>query len=1021
MAFLLSGQGGQYPGMAAELYAEEPMFRQAVDACTQALAEGRTGVTIRAHLLGDRDSAQSATALNQTEAAQPALFVLEYALARMWESWGIEPVALLGHSLGELVAACLAGVFTLPDALRLVVLRGALMQRQVQGSMLSVVADRESILALLPEGLSLAAHNGPKDCVVAGPEPKVTAFAGQLAVRGIPTHPVATSHAFHSALMAPMVEEFVAAVAAVPRQAPRVRFVSNVTGTWITAEQAQDPEYWGRQILSPVDFVAGVNTLAGEPNLVYLEVGPGPTLSSLVRRILPGGTARLVTATLPHRRDGRHPLEAAQRALGQLWLHGCEPDWTGFYGHERRRRVGLPTYPFQRQRYWLERRTPSTTERPPVRRPDVSNWFQVPSWERTALPSARPDREGERWLVFTDALGLGAAVAARLRAAGAAVMTVSASPTWNRWAGGHFTIDPQSSSHYGRLLQALAEDGPVPSRIAHCWTVTDAPAPQETPQDDATSLQLGFNSLLLLSQAFNGLFDQADRAVWVVSNGIHDVVGSEPLMPLKATVLGPCRVIPREHPGLAFRSIDIVLDGSPVDAHAARLVAEFAVPPAHAAVAHRGPHRWAQTYAPAPLPPSEDGASALRDDGVYLITGGTGGLGLVLAAHLSRPGRKLALMARTAVPVEGDGELLATRPGGPGATGTARKLREIKQRGSEVLIIAADVCDPAQTEAAVTRVTDAWGRIDGVFHAAGVAGGGLAQLKTLEEAAAVMGPKVAGTLNLERALTPLEPDFIALFGSNAANVGDFGLVDYVAANCFLDAYAHSRASTAESSPRVVTVDWGPWQEVGMAVTTDLGNGLAHARGKDVAERGMAPADAIEALERGLSASREPQLIVTPVDARHLIEQAFTLRGQGQNADGRLSGLGAPQTVHPRPEVSSAYVAPHGTVQRQLCTMWQELLGIEQIGIDDSFFDLGGSSLVAIQLISTINKSLDTALTVAQLYEALTIARLAALVDEGGVDPVESARTSLEEVRNRAGSRRRQQQNRMVRSRSRRQQ
>ncbi|GAA2552792.1 type I polyketide synthase [Streptomyces koyangensis] len=1018
VAFLLSGQGGQYPGMAAELYAQEPVFRQAVDACTGALAGSGTGTTVRDHLLGDRESAEAAAALNQTEAAQPALFVLEYALARMWESWGVKPAALLGHSLGELVAACLAGVFTLPDALRLVVLRGALMQRRQRGSMLNVVANRDSVLGLLPEGLSLAAHNGPKDCVVAGSEAEVAAFAGRLAALGIPTHPVATSHAFHSALMAPMVEEFTAAVAAVPRREPSVPFVSNVTGTWITAEQAQDPGYWGRQILSPVEFAAGVGTLAADPDLVFLEIGPGTTLSSLARRVLTGSSARLVTATLPHRRDGRHPVEAAHRALGQLWLNGCEPDWDGVHGHEPRRRVGLPTYPFQRQRYWLERRTGPTAERGSARRrPDVGDWFQIPSWERTALPTARPDRAGERWLVFTDAVGVGEAVTARLRAAGALVTTVTAGPAWERRGGGGFTIDPRDASHYGRLVRGLAEDGSVPAFVAHCWGVTAGPAPREALQEDTAPLWLGFNSLLLLSQALNGLADGAERSVWVVSNGIHDVIGAEPLMPLKATVLGPCRVLPREDPGLACRSIDIVLDGSSPDVHAARLVAEFAVPPAHAAVAHRGPHRWSQTFAPAPLPPTEEGTSALREDGVYLITGGTGGLGLALAAHLSGPGRKLALLARTPVPAEHGAE----RPGGPAPAGTLRKLREIRERGAEVRVIAADVCDPAQTEAAVSQVMTAWGRIDGVFHAAGVVGGGLAQLKTLEEAAAVMAPKVGGTLALERALAPVKPGFMVLFGSNSANVGDFGLVDYVAANCFLDAYARSRASGTGASPRVLTVDWGPWQEVGMAVAADPGNGLAQARGKDLAERGMAPADAIEALERALSSSYEPQLIVTPVDARHLVENAFTLRGQDQEADERLTGLDAPRTVHPRPEVPSAYTAPHGTVQRRLCVMWQELLGIEQVGVDDSFFDLGGSSLVAIQLISTVNRSLGTSLTVAQLYESLTIARLAALVDGGGTAPAEDVRNSLEEVRNRAGSRRQQQQNRMARSRNRRQQ
>ncbi|MFH8349527.1 beta-ketoacyl synthase N-terminal-like domain-containing protein [Streptomyces sp. NPDC018045] len=1020
VAFLLSGQGGQYPGMARELYAEEPVFRRAVDRCAGVLAAGGTGVDVVGLMFGDGDDPEAVAALQRTEAAQPALFVVEYALAQLWESWGITPAALLGHSLGELVAACLAGVFAVEDALRLVALRGKLMQAQRTGSMVSVVADRATVVPLLPDGVALAAHNGPKDCVVSGPADAVAAFAERLAARGVVTQPVATSHAFHSALMRPMAAEFTAAVAAVPRQAPGVRFVSNVTGTWITDEQAQDPEYWGRHVLAPVEFVAGVDTLAADPDLVLLEVGPGQTLSSLARRIVTGGASHLITSSLPHRRDARHPAEAVRRALGQLWLAGREPDWAGVYGNERRRRVALPSYPFQRQRYWLERGTGGLpAARPSTRRTDLADWFQVPSWERAPLPPAPRDRSGERWLVFTDATGLGTALAARLRRDGAETATVAAGSGWVQEEDGRFTIGPGDADHYARLLRTAGGDGRPPTHIAHCWTVTEASAAHRSAADTGV-LRLGFESLLLLTQAFNGLPDRPGCRIWAVGNGLHDVTGTEPLMPLKATVLGPCRVTPREHPALACRSVDVLLDGPPSERLVDQLVREFAVPPEHADVAYRGAHRWVRTYPPAPLPAPAAGASVLRADGVYLITGGTGGLGLALAAHLARPGRKLALVARTPVPPRREWDRWLGRPAGDRTGDVVRALHGMVEQGAEVLTVQANVCDRTRTAEAVGEVLARWGRVDGVFHAAGLAGGGLIQLKTPDEAAAVLGPKVAGTLNLERALRGQRLDFLALFGSNAANVGDFGLVDYVAANSFLDAYAHARTGPDAPAHRVVTVDWGPWRDVGMAAATDLGDALADARGKDLAERGMAPADALLALERALSSSEEPQLIVTPVDARTLIDSAFTLTAGAPESDERVAGLGAPRPVHPRPEVASAYAAPRSATERQLCAAWQELLGIDRVGVDDSFFDLGGSSLVAIQLVATVNKALGATLTVARLYEALTVARLAALVDGAAAAPAEDTRQSLDEVKSRASSRRQHQQSRMARSRARRQ-
>ncbi|AQS67069.1 type I polyketide synthase [Streptomyces pactum] len=1020
VAFLISGQGAQYPGMARELYAHEPVFREAVDHCLTELASRDGADAGLVELLLDADGSEAAsTELDRTGLAQPALFVLEYALARLWASWGVEPAALLGHSLGELVAACLAGVFTPRDALALVALRGQLMQEQPTGAMLSVVADRATVESLLPADVFLAAHNGPKDCVVSGDHTAVAAFAALLAERGTASRPVSTSHAFHSAMMRPMVDRFVAAVAAVPRQAPRTRFVSNVTGTWITDDEARDPAYWGRHVLAPVEFDAGVRTLSEEPGLVFLEIGPGQTLTSLARRVVTGGAPRLVTSTLPHRQDRRHPVEAAQRALGQLWLAGGEPDWTSFHQPRdggRRRRVALPVYPFQRQRYWLDRHAAPAASTPATRRSDVTDWIQAPSWERSVLPPASTSPGGRRWLVFDDRQGLAEALTARLRRDGAQVTTVIAGDRWTQ-APDRFTIDPADAEHYTRLLRALREQDQLPTRVAHCWNVTGA-APDPENGDAAAGFaaaRRAFDGLLFLAQALNSHPDQPDCDIWVVSDGLHRVLGTERLMPLKSTLLGPVRVIPREHPGLACRSVDIVLDGEPAERTVDQLLREFSLPPGHAAVAYRGAHRWSQTYVPAPLPPSDGAPSALRDDGVYLITGGTGGLGLALAEHLARPGRRLALLARTAVPPEEEWDRRLAQPGGGRTAEVIEKVRAVRRRGAEVMLLTADVCDHAQVEAAVSAVVDRWGGVHGAFHAAGLAGGGLVQLATSKKAAQVMGPKVLGTLHLDHALAGLRPDFLFLFGSNAAHVGDFGLADYVAANSFLDAYAHTHAVER----RVLTVDWGPWKEAGMAVAADLPDALAEVRGKDVAERGMASAQALEALERVLSSSPEPQLIVSPVDVKALIEQAFALGADG-GGDERLAGLGAPQALHPRPDVPSTYVPPNSETQRRLCKAWQDLLGIDQVGVEDSFFDLGGSSLVAIQLVATVNKALGASLTVAQLYEVLTVAGLARLIDGADAEPAETSGHAIEQVKSRAGARRQHQQNRMARARARRQ-
>jgi amino acid adenylation domain-containing protein len=352
VAFLFPGQGAQAVNMFAQVYRHEPLFRAELDRCVD-LLRAEFDIDLRSNLYPPAGQEERAGArLKETAFTQPAMFSVMYALAQLWMAWGIAPQCMIGHSVGEYVAACLAGVFDLRDALRLVARRGQFVQRLPPGAMLAVPLAEEQIGPMVGGDLALAAVNAPNQCVVSGPIPAIAELEGRLEASGVQTRRLATSHAFHSPMMRPMVGELSGLVRAARPRAPKKPFISCVTGTWITPEQAQDPMYWTEHLLRPVRFAEGIATVLGDARRVLLEVGPGRTLSRLTRRN-PAGQGRSIVASIAQEEE-RPDEEALHVALGRLWQAGVAVDWAAYRGQERRLRVPLPTYPFERKRFWIE-------------------------------------------------------------------------------------------------------------------------------------------------------------------------------------------------------------------------------------------------------------------------------------------------------------------------------------------------------------------------------------------------------------------------------------------------------------------------------------------------------------------------------------------------------------------------------------------------------------------------------------------------------------------------------------------
>lgn len=824
VAFMFSGQGSQYINMGRDLYENETLFRDTIDQCADLLTP-HLGLDLRQVLFPAQADETAVNQINQTWLTQPALFVVEYALAQLWLSWGIQPQAMIGHSIGEYVAACLADVLTLEDALSLVALRGRLMQKMPAGAMLSVGLAEAEVRPLLPTAVTVATINSPESCVVAGPIPAIDAFEKQMTEQGVDCRRLRTSHAFHSAMMEPMLAEFTQAVSRISLGEPQIPYISNVTGTWITPEQTTDPRYWAQHLRQAVRFADGVALLAKNPNQILLEVGPGTTLRTLAQRHPNRRSEQLVLASMRHPNEKQSDDMVLIRALGQVWLAGIRPDWSAYYQGEQRHRRSLPLYPFERQRYWLEPGQDSTAQNNLMfKNPKMAQWFYLPSWQRSQPPVWEKPAATAVWLVFTGSDSFSQAVLNQLREKEQTVLQVVAGEAF-AVNGDHFTVRPGQSEDYQALWQTLGQGQQLPSHVLHLWNV--APVDESAADFTAKTLERSFYSLLFLAQAIANAGKPNEKIqLAVIASETQQVMGEETaVQPEKATLLGPCKVIPQEMTQIACRSIDIprLKAGSPREALLAeQVIAELqtALAPTETTIAYRGYDRLYQTYELAELPEVNANLDAkLRPNGVYLITGGLGGIGLTLAKFLAETYQaKLILTSRSFFPPHETWEQwLATHDEADRTSGRIRAVQELESLGAEVMLARADVSDLAEMQEAVAQAVARFGTIHGVVHSAGLPGGGIIQLKTADAAQMVLTPKVVGTRVLEKALRDVRLDFLMLCSSTASVIGGLGQVDYCAANTFLDAYA--QATNGRHDTLVVSVNWDAWAEVGMAVNT----------------------------------------------------------------------------------------------------------------------------------------------------------------------------------------------------------
>ena len=947
MAFMFPGQGAQYAGMARRLYAAEPVFRREIDTCAAALGKE---IDLLALL-----TSSDAVSLTPTGLAQPALFAVEFALAQLWRHWGVDAEAYIGHSLGEYVAAALAGVFSPADAIRLVAARGRLMQQMPAGAMTAVPVPADRLRFENGSPLSIAALNAPSLTVVSGPLDRIERFEAEQRAAGVECRRLHTSHAFHSPSMDPVVDEFTAIVSRITLRPPQRRFVSNVTGTWITEQQATSPAYWAKQLRAPVLFAAGVQTLLREGFDFLLEVGPGRTLGTLARVQAP---AVAVAATLPGAQEPLEDHEVLLDALGRAWARGAAIDWTAFHAGERRRRVPLPTYPFERQKYWIEpdedaverkRARVRANEKLPV----SFEWLYSRGWKQTPSPglaSIPESAASSTWVVVSD----GSAVASQVIAA-----------LETRIAADRLFV---VASVEDAPLASLSKQS-APLRIVHLGSAGDAAAAH------GNALDSGFFALASLGASLATL-GPASAMVKVVTSGVDQVTGSEAMVPERATAIGPCVVLPQEQPNVACQRIDLCArpDGlTAPDLEA--LVTELLFDAPDPQVAVRGGRRWIPEVERFEAGPAH--AHALRPGGHYVIIGGFGTIGTSIACYLGQFLKaRLTIISRSALPPESEWtRWLESHPADDPTSVRIARAQLLTRVGGTVIPIAADAADSVALARALQAAEQQSGPIHGVVFAAGLMDdAAFAPLAAIDRAqvAAHFRPKLAGLPALAEALGDRPLDFCMIASSLSVLLGGVGYAAYAGANAYLDAYVHAR--NQQGRTRWLAVNWDAWHPIGGELP----------RTSLLARLAMTPSEGIEVFDLLVRCRQVSQVFVSTADlAARVLEHTETAASLPVRS---VDGATPDAAPDPAGDDVDDGLSP---TERVVIAIWQDVLGISGIQPYDSFLDLGGSSLTAIQVIGRIQEQTGIRVTIEE-FIFQTASQLAALVDSRGGQPAGAA-------------------------------
>ncbi|WP_420574971.1 SDR family NAD(P)-dependent oxidoreductase [Kordia sp.] len=938
VVFMFPGQGSQFMTMGKTLYQEEALFKSIMDTGFDWLQKN-VNEDYKAIIGYDENSSVDASKINQTLYTQPILFLVEVALAKLVMSWGISPSYMIGHSLGEYAAACISGVFSLEDGLKMIAKRAELMQALPSGSMIAVGETAGMIEGILPEKLSIAAINTKDSCTISGNATAMEAFIKILDEKDIPYKKLHTSHAFHSEMMDEMLSLFEQELKTLKFSLPTIPFISNLTGKEITTQEVMNPQYWSQHLRNTVKFNDGIQVLAEKGKGIYLEIGPGTTLAHFSNQHKNfRDKTNIAVQTMSHPKKQEEDSLVLAKALGTIWSYGINIDWNTYYNNEKLNKTPLPTYSFEEYKFPARIDLKKLYAQLGVAQNTVNSiensMFYALNWKKTLQDSKQVTfEEIGQYLIFSDESPLINAIKEKLLSTGNTVIEVVKGTNFSKINNQKFAISPNKSDNFKALFDTLEKDAFFAAHIIYGWGEIVA---SKTYKDV-------FTTKLYLSQGIIAYGDEKNRKVTLIENYQEVVLGNEVSQVEAIASNTILKVASQENPFIKTQIIDVNTQEC-TEPMVSKIINDIHSESYEEQIAYRNDQKWIPFFENFKTNAIEN---TVLGDKIYVVTGGLGIVGTSIIGYLCDTyNATVIVLGRTKLPPKNEWIQVSRKSDADqGTIDKISHLIEHQQKGRKVHYATTDISNEAQLLKTIYDIEEEHGVISGVIHAAGVSD--TDTYKFVEEIDEKIidihfSAKVIGTQNIYNALKDKPLDFVWVTSSLSSILGGLTYGVYAAANSYIDAFMKSKKDQLSN-----------WSWVNL---------------DGVSDTGVKATDLIEIFETSIHTKAVSQLIISVFDIHKRNQQNTTQ----ETTDETL--------IIERPEIETNYVEPNTKTEKELCVLWEEFFGYEKVGLKDDFFDLGGDSLKAMTVIKRINKAFNISYNLKDFFSKSTVEDLANEID-----------------------------------------